>query len=65
MGILKIYNILGQEVRRLVDEPKEPGHYKTTWDGKDNFGKELTSGVYFYRLKAGSFVKTKKLMLLK
>ncbi len=48
---LKIYNILGQLVRTLVDEEKLPGRYEVVWDGKDDRGKEVTSGVYFYRLE--------------
>ncbi|MFQ6094078.1 MAG: choice-of-anchor D domain-containing protein, partial [bacterium] len=62
---LKIYNILGQEIRTLVDEPKEPGYYTVTWDGKDSFGNDVTSGIYFYRLTAGSYNDTKRMVLLK
>ena len=62
---LKIYNILGQEVRTLVDDVKEPGHYKVIWDGRDNRGRELSSGVYFYRLTAGEFSATKGMVLMK
>ena len=62
---LKIYNILGQEVRTLVDEEKGPGYYTVTWDGRDESGKEVSSGVYLYRLKVGSIIETKKLTLLK
>ncbi len=62
---LKIYNILGREVRTLVDEPQAPGYYSVRWNGRDNAGKELASGVYFYRIKAGNFVKTKKMVLLR
>ena len=51
---LKVYNILGQEVRTLVDEPQAPGYYQVRWDGRDNLGRELASGIYFYRLKAES-----------
>ena len=63
--ILKIYNILGQEVRTLVDGGKEPGYYTVTWDGRDERGDDVSSGIYFYRLKAGEFVATKKMMMLK
>ena len=62
---LKIYNILGQEVRVLVDEVKEAGYYTVTWDGKDASGNDVTSGVYFYRLDAGGFSSTKRMMLMK
>jgi len=62
---LKIYNILGQKVRTLLDEKKKPGCYEIVWDGKDEKGNEVGSGVYLYRLKAGDYEKTKKMILLK
>ena len=62
---LKIFNLLGQEVRTLVDEPQEAGYYTVTWDGKDRFGNDVASGVYFYRLQAGDFARTKRMVLLK
>jgi hypothetical protein len=57
---LKIYNVLGQELATLVNEKKDPGTYHVTFDGA-----KFTSGVYFYRLSAGSFVSVKKMLLLK
>jgi hypothetical protein len=57
---LNIYNINGQEVATLVDEVKKPGVYSISFDGSG-----LASGIYFYKLRAGSEVKTKKMMLLK
>ena len=66
---LKIYNILGQEVKTLVDEEQLPGYYQVLWDGRDNSGKGVSSGVYFYRLEVEGqglkLTKTKKLILLK
>ena len=62
---LEIYNILGQGVRRLVDEFKEPGMYTVRWDGKDDFRNNVGSGVYFYQLKTGDFLETKRMLLLK
>jgi len=62
---LKIYNVLGEEVRTLVDEMKEPGHYSVTWDGRDNLGNHVASGVYFYRLEVGEFVATRKMALVR
>ena len=62
---LKIFNILGQEVKTLVDEHREAGHYTVSWSGRDEFGKEVTSGIYFYTLKAGEFTDTKRMLLLK
>jgi hypothetical protein len=62
---LKIYNILGREVRSLVNNLQKPGNYKITWDGKNNQGKGVTSGIYFYQLKAGDYKETRKLVLIK
>jgi hypothetical protein len=62
---LRIYNILGQKVRTLVDEPKSVGNYEVIWDGKDDNGKEVASGIYFYQLKAGEFSECKKMLFLK
>jgi len=62
---LKIYNILGQLVRTLVDEEKKPGSYKIIWDGKDNSGKEVSSGIYFYQLKTEDYTTTRKMVLLR
>jgi hypothetical protein len=57
---INVYNVLGQEVTTLVNEDYKPGNYEVTWDAKD-----LSSGVYYYRLQAGSFMETKKLVLLR
>jgi hypothetical protein len=62
---LSIYNILGQRVRTLVDEEKLPGEYRVIWDGKDDSGKEVSSGVYFYQLKTGDYKETKRMLLVK
>ena len=57
---LKIYDILGREIATLVNKRQRPGNYEVTFDGSG-----LPSGVYFYRLAAGNYIKTKKLILLK
>ena len=62
---LSVFNILGQNVRNLVDEEKSVGDYSVIWDGKDAFGESVASGVYFYRIKANKFSETKKMLLLK
>jgi len=62
---LHIYNVLGQEVRRLVQEEQEAGYYRAAWDGRDNSGRGLSTGVYIYRMTAGRYVATEKMMLLK
>jgi len=58
--ILKVYDIMGREVATLVNEEKTVGTYEITW-----FAEQLPSGVYFYRIQAGSFVETKKMVLMK
>ena len=62
---LRIYNILGQEVRTLVDEIQDAGYYTETWDGRDNSGINLSSGVYFYRFSVGDYTATKRMVLMK
>ncbi|MBC8182133.1 T9SS type A sorting domain-containing protein [candidate division KSB1 bacterium] len=63
---LVIYNRLGQRVRTLVNEIQLRGSHAALWNGKNNFGKSVASGVYFYQLKTGNiFSKTQKLLLLK
>jgi hypothetical protein len=62
---LSIYNILGQKVRMLVDEYQSAGYKSIQWDGRDNLGREVTSGIYFYRIEAGDFVQAKRMVLIK
>jgi hypothetical protein len=62
---LTVYNILGQKVRVLVEEYQSAGYKSVNWDGKDGQGQALVSGVYFYRIQAGDFVQTKKMLLIK
>ncbi|MBU0710714.1 T9SS type A sorting domain-containing protein [bacterium] len=62
---LAVYNMLGQEVRTLVNEHRPAGYHSVQWDGRDDFGKSLSSGIYFYRIEAGTFHQTNKMILLK
>jgi hypothetical protein len=62
---LNVYNIRGQLVRTLVNETMDEGSYKIEWDGKNNNGRSVASGVYFYRIVAGEFSKTRKMVILK
>lgn len=62
---LKIYNILGQEVRNLINQPMVTGTYEVVWDGKDSQGREVANGIYFYRLKVGQFTECRRMLLLK
>ncbi|MCH7733001.1 MAG: T9SS type A sorting domain-containing protein, partial [Candidatus Marinimicrobia bacterium] len=63
--VIHIYNILGRKVRTLVDDVQEEGFHKVQWDGKDNFGRNIASGIYLYRIRSGDFVYTRKLLLLR
>jgi len=62
---LIIYNMLGREVKRLVDSTQQPGIYNVSWDGKGDDGNEVSAGLYLYRIKANDFVKTKKMLFLR
>lgn len=62
---IEIFNILGQKIKTLVDGERAAGHHSVLWDGKDETGKEVGSGIYLYRLKAGQLTQSKKMLLLK
>jgi len=62
---LEIFNTLGQKIRILVDEYQSVGKKGVIWDGRNENGNEVASGVYFYRLTAGDFSEAKKMLLLK
>ncbi len=62
---LAIYNVLGQEVVRLVDGERDAGGYTIRWLGTDSQGREVSAGLYFYRLQAGDFTSVRKMVLLK
>jgi hypothetical protein len=62
---LKIYNIRGQEVKTLISKVMPAGYHEVVWDGKNSGGEEVSSGVYFYRLTAGEFSESRKMIMLK
>jgi hypothetical protein len=62
---LTVYDVDGRLVKTLVSETKGPGAFTTAWEGKNDNGEPVASGVYFYRLNAGGFVQTKKMVFLK
>ncbi|HXF49827.1 MAG TPA: FlgD immunoglobulin-like domain containing protein [Verrucomicrobiae bacterium] len=62
---LRVFNILGQVVTTLVNEEKGAGYYQVVWDGKDQTGQAVSSGIYLYQIKAGDFVKTIKMSFIK
>ncbi len=60
-----IYNVRGRLVRVLVDKERQAGRHTVRWDGRDDQGKRVSSGLYFYRIAAGSFTSTRKMMILR
>jgi len=62
---IAIYNMLGQEVRSLVDDVKPAGYHSVIWDGRDNAGAIVSSGIYYYRMITSSYNEVKKMVLLR
>jgi len=62
---LMVYNILGQKVKTLVDEEQTAGYRQVLWNGQNDRGEAVGSGIYFYRIQAADFTKTAKMSLLK
>jgi len=62
---IEIFNIKGQKVKNLVDGMYSAGVHTVVWNGQDDHGRHVGSGIYFYRLKAGDFTETKKMLLVK
>ena len=60
-----IFNVQGQRVRTLVEETKPAGNYRVLWDGRNESGKLVATGVYFYRLRVGPYLSVKKMLLIK
>ncbi|MDH7605963.1 MAG: FlgD immunoglobulin-like domain containing protein, partial [Melioribacter sp.] len=65
MVTIKIYDILGREVKTLLNSEQAPGVYKIEWNGTNNIGNRVAAGTYIYRIEAGDFVQAKKMILLK
>jgi hypothetical protein len=62
--VITIYNVLGQKIRNLFDMEVLPGKYKVDWNGINNSGARVGSGIYFYQIKTKAMVKTKKMVLV-
>ena len=62
---LTVYDMLGREITRLVNTTQEAGYRSVQWDATDSFGKPVSAGVYLYQIRAGEFIQTKKMVLLK
>jgi sugar lactone lactonase YvrE len=65
MTRLIVYDILGREVRTLMNSDLNAGYHQIVWNGRNNSGSQVASGMYLYRIEAGSFISVKKMMLLK
>jgi hypothetical protein len=62
---IEIYNVKGQLVKTLVNDAKEAGNHSVTWKGTDNNGRSVSSGIYYYKMIAGQYSSTKKMIMMK
>ena len=62
---IAIYDILGREVKSFFYPMQSPGYYTIQWDSRADAGEKVAGGIYFYRMKAGTFTETKKMLLVK
>ncbi|MDZ7261652.1 MAG: DUF362 domain-containing protein [candidate division KSB1 bacterium] len=62
---IKIFNLMGQEIRMIENQRKEPGYFTVLWDGKDNQGQPVASGVYLYTIQAGELVDSRKMLFIR
>lgn len=62
---LKIYNVQGQEITTLVDQYLDASYYESQWDGTDDIGNQVASGIYIYRIQAGKYSESKKMLFIK
>ncbi len=63
--ILKVYDLIGREIKTLISQEQPAGIYSISWDGEDNYGNKVASGAYLYQIIANDFVSTKKMLLIK
>ena len=62
---ITIFNVKGQKIRTLVRDFKSPGRYRVHWDGRNDRGATVSTGMYFYRFRAGSYSPVKKMLLIR
>ena len=60
-----IYDMLGREVKTLINRTKDAGHRSVIWDATNDYGKPVSAGIYLYQIQAGEYISTKKMVLLK
>ncbi|MCB0306065.1 MAG: T9SS type A sorting domain-containing protein, partial [Calditrichaeota bacterium] len=63
--VLAVYNLLGEKVATLVNARQGAGQYQVQWNGRDQLGRQVSSGVYLYRLEAGGLVQSRKMILMR
>ena len=63
--VLEIFNVKGEKIRTLVDGNFQVASHSVIWNGKDDLGRTAASGIYFYKMRSGSFTSTKKMILMK
>ena len=62
---VEIFNMLGQQVRTLVQDDLQPGYYSMVWDGRNGAGQSVGTGLYFYKVRVGGQVQVKRMTLVK
>ncbi len=62
---IAVYNSLGEVVQTLINEEKDAGFYSATWNGRNEYGQSVSSGIYYYQIQAGDFVQSRKMILMK
>ncbi|MFZ0390524.1 MAG: FlgD immunoglobulin-like domain containing protein, partial [Calditrichia bacterium] len=62
---LEIFDVLGRKVRTLLNGKQQPGAHQVNWNGTNDYGKAVSSGIYYYRLTSGSYEKTMRMLLMK
>jgi flagellar hook assembly protein FlgD len=62
---LEVYNVKGQLVRTLLNDVKAAGNHTVVWNGKDNNGRSVSSGIYYYKMNTGKYSSTKKMIMMK
>ena len=65
MVSITVYNLMGEKVATLINKNQDPGYYFTNWDSRNDMGINVSAGMYIYQIRAGDYVKSRKLILLK
>jgi len=62
---IKVFSLLGQEIKTLIDTEQKAGTYEIKWNGRNSMGMQVSSGIYFYQIKTKDYIRTKKMMLIR